>query len=240
LHSPSAQQSYISANYTHALRYVLDRGVNVFAQLVAKCQRGGETRFSPGSNTDLTVDLLKLRRDGALNLLMVAQTNSDMPFMSGDADVAADAFDFVLESPATDFPLFAPPREPVDLTEYAAGLHAALLVPDGGTLQLGIGALGDAVAQALILRHSHNATFKQIAAPHVVRFPPLAREQDPFVTGLYGCSEMFVEGFLDLIRAGVLKREVDGALLTPASSSARARSIGSCARCPRANAKNYR
>ena len=32
----AAQQSYISANYTHALRYVLDRGVNVVAQLVAK------------------------------------------------------------------------------------------------------------------------------------------------------------------------------------------------------------
>ena len=44
-------------------------------------------------------------------------------------------------------------------------------------------------------------------------FPPVAREQDPFAIGLYGCSEMFVEGFLDLIRAGVLKREVDGALL---------------------------
>ncbi|MGZ3362794.1 MAG: acetyl-CoA hydrolase/transferase C-terminal domain-containing protein, partial [Xanthobacteraceae bacterium] len=27
-----AQQDYISANYTHALRYVLDRGVNVVAQ----------------------------------------------------------------------------------------------------------------------------------------------------------------------------------------------------------------
>jgi hypothetical protein len=213
LHSPAAQQSYISANYTHALRYVLDRGVNVFAQLVAKRQRGAETRFSPSSNTDLTVDLLKLRREGALDLLMVAQTNSDMPFMPGDADVAADAFDLVLDSPETDFPMFAPPREPVDLAEHAAGLHAALLVPDGGTLQLGIGALGDAVAQALILRHSHNATFKQIIAPHLGRFPPVACEQDPFVTGLYGCSEMFVEGFLDLIRAGVLKREVDGALL---------------------------
>ena len=32
----AAQQSYICANYTHALRYVLDRGVNVVAQLVAK------------------------------------------------------------------------------------------------------------------------------------------------------------------------------------------------------------
>ena len=213
LHSPPAQQSYISANYTHALRYVLDRGVNVFAQLVAKRRLGADIRFSPSSNTDLTVDLLKLRREGALKLLMVAQTNSDMPFMSADADVAADAFDFLLDSPETDFPMFAPPREPVDLTEYAAGLHAALLVPDGGTLQLGIGALGDAVAQALILRQAHNAVFKQIVAPHCSHLPPIAREQDPFVTGLYGCSEMFVEGFLDLIRAGVLKREVDGALL---------------------------
>ena len=95
---------------------------------------------------------------------MVAQTNSDMPFMPGDADVAAGCIRSRARLPATDFPLFAPPREPVDLTEYAAGLHAALLVPDGGTLQLGIGALGDAVAQALILRHSHNATFKQIVA----------------------------------------------------------------------------
>jgi Thiamine pyrophosphate enzyme, central domain len=37
---PGAQQSYISANYTHALRYVLDRGVNVVAQLVARRVRG--------------------------------------------------------------------------------------------------------------------------------------------------------------------------------------------------------
>ncbi len=42
----AAQQSYICANYTHALRYVLDRGVNVVAQLVAKRVRGGETRLS--------------------------------------------------------------------------------------------------------------------------------------------------------------------------------------------------
>ena len=33
---PVAQQSNISANYTHAARYVVERGVNVIAQLVAK------------------------------------------------------------------------------------------------------------------------------------------------------------------------------------------------------------
>src|SRR5262249_38077565 len=35
LNSPYAQQNYICANYTHALHYVLDRDVNVVAQLVA-------------------------------------------------------------------------------------------------------------------------------------------------------------------------------------------------------------
>jgi hypothetical protein len=213
LHSPTAQQSYIAANYTHALRYVLDRGANVFAQLVAKRIHNGETRFSLSSNTDLSVELLALRRTAGLKILTVAQVNSEMPFMPGDADVGADEFDFVLDGPATEFPLFAPPREPVDLVEYAAGLHAALIVPDGGTLQLGIGALGDAVAQALILRHRHNATFEQVVAGLSTRAPLCARERAPFATGLYGCSEMFVEGFLDLVRAGVVKREVGGALL---------------------------
>ena len=36
---------------------------------------------------------------------------------------------------------------------------------------------------------------------------------EPFDVGLYGCTEMFVEGLLDLFRAGILKREVDGVVL---------------------------
>ena len=64
----AAQQSYISANYTHALRYVLDRGVNVVAQLVAKRARGGETRLSLSCNPDLTLDLLACARARAVRL----------------------------------------------------------------------------------------------------------------------------------------------------------------------------
>jgi hypothetical protein len=50
---PGAQQNYISANYTHALRYVLDRGVNVVAQLVAQRVRGDEDQpeLQSGSNS---------------------------------------------------------------------------------------------------------------------------------------------------------------------------------------------
>ncbi|MBO0754403.1 MAG: acetyl-CoA hydrolase [Bradyrhizobiaceae bacterium] len=211
----SAQQGYISANYTHALRYVLDRGVNVVAQLVAKRVTNGETRCNLSCNPDITLDLLAERRRGKTDFVFVGQVNSELPFMPGDADIPASEFAYLLEGKQWDFPLFAPPREPVDITEYAAGLHVTRIIPDGGTLQLGIGSLGDAVTKALILRHQHNADFRAIASrlDGMHRAPPSMHEDGPFNIGLYGVSEMLVEGFLDLMRAGVLKREVDGALL---------------------------
>ena len=68
---------------------------------------------------------------------------------------------FCWKSPQTDFPLFGAPREPIELTEYAAGINVARTIVDGGTLQLGIGSLGDAVVQALILRHRHNSDYRR-------------------------------------------------------------------------------
>jgi acyl-CoA hydrolase len=119
----------------------------------------------------------------------------------------------VLDSPETDFPLFAPPSEPISDTKYAIGLHAAGLVGDGGTLQIGIGQIGDALAQGLIVRHRDNAQFHrimQLLAPGTER---LSLETGSFEKGLYGVSEMLTEAFLGLIDAGILKREVDGVLL---------------------------
>src|SRR5258708_36024550 len=90
---PLVQQHYISANYTHAFRYVLDRGVNVVAQLVAKRVRvvDGKTRYSLSCNPDLTLDLLTARTRGAANFKLVAEVNSELPFMPGEADLPADA-----------------------------------------------------------------------------------------------------------------------------------------------------
>jgi acyl-CoA hydrolase len=214
LGSPYAQQNYISANYTHALRYVLDRGVNVVGQLVAHRAEEAPHPYSLSCNPDLTLELLALRRDGHVNFLFAGQINSELPFMFGDAAIAAEEFDFLLDNPKTDFPLFAPPREPVSLTDYAAGMHAASIVPDGGTLQIGIGSLGDAVVQALIMRQRKNEDFCQLLSR--LRYdaaPDAAVHTEHFDTGLYGCSEMFVEGMLDLFRAGILKREIDGIVL---------------------------
>ena len=214
LNVAASQRDYISANYTHAIHYILDRKVNVVGQLIAKQVRDGKTCYSLSCNPDITLDLLAARRAGRTRFIFVGQVNSELPFMAGDAELSPEEFDYILESPQTDFPLFAPPREPVDFAEYAAGLHVARMIADGGTIQIGIGSLGDAVAQALVLRHRHNEAFRDVGnrlAPFISS--SVTQESAGFEQGLYGASEMFVECFLDLYRAGILKREVDGTLL---------------------------
>jgi hypothetical protein len=214
LHVPFAQQHYISANYTHAASYILERGLNVITQLVAKRVVDGVTRYSLSCNTDTTLDLLRARAEGRASFKLVGQVNSELPFMPGQGDLAAEEFCAILDSPETEFPLFAPPAEPIGDTKYAIGLHAAGLVRDGGCLQIGIGQVGDALAQGLIVRHRDNAQFHEIMkrlAPATVQRAAL--ETGPFDQGLYGVSEMLFEAFLGLMEAGILKREVDGVAL---------------------------
>jgi len=214
LHVPFAQQHYISANYTHASSYLLARGLNVVTQLLAKRVVDGATRYSLSCNTDTTLDILRARAEGRAAFKLIGQVNSELPFMPGAGDLPAEEFSAVLDSPATEFPLFAPPSEPITDAKYAIGLHAASLVRDGGTLQIGIGQIGDALAQGLIVRHRDNAQFcgimKQLSASAEV---PSALETSAFEKGLYGVSEMVTEAFIGLIDAGILKREVDGVVL---------------------------
>jgi acyl-CoA hydrolase len=211
LRVPYAQQHYISANYTHAASYLLSRGLNVVAQLVAKRVVAGVTRYSLSCNTDTTLDIMRARNEGRASFRLIGQVNSELPFMPGAGDLPAEEFSAVLDDPATDFPLFAPPAEPVSDTKYAIGLHAASLVRDGGTLQIGIGQVGDALAQGLIVRHRDNAQFNTIMKRLLPGVAPL--ESGPFTKGLYGVSEMLIDAFLGLIDAGILTREVDDAVL---------------------------
>lgn len=209
--SPLAQQNYISANYTHAFSYLLSRGVNVVTQLVAKREYGRQSRYSLSCNTDITVDLLKARATGGASFKLYGQVNSELPFMPGDGDLPETEFAGVLQGPEVEFPLFAPPAEPVSKSKYAIGIHVAGLIRDGGTLQIGIGQIGDALAQALIVRQRHNSRFGSVIQ-RLTRTPH-APETAVFDAGLYGVSEMFVQAFLELIKAGVIRREADGALL---------------------------
>ena len=67
--------------------------------------------------------------------------------------------------------------------------------------------------RSLIVRHRDNAQFRGI----IERLAPDSGQQGafetaPFEKGLYGVS-MITEGFLGLIEAGIVRREVDGVVL---------------------------
>jgi acyl-CoA hydrolase len=210
----SAQQNYVSANYTHAGRYVLDRGINVIAQLVEKRGAGADAEYSLSCNSDITLDILPVLKARREPVLLVGEVSSQLPFMPGEAVLPAGEFDLILDGPDRDQPLFVVPREPVSLADHTIGIHAASLVKDGGTLQIGIGSLGDALTAGLILRQRQPELFGDTVhrlSPHdqIQR-----RETGSFETGLYAASEMFVDGFMDLYREGILKRRAsDGAIL---------------------------
>jgi acyl-CoA hydrolase len=218
LNNESAQQIHTSINYTHALDNLIRAGVNLILHLVSPSADGkpgkAAERYSLSCNPDIGVDLLGLKRLGHVSLISVGQANSRLPFLGGDADRSATDFDFILHSDDYEFPLFMPPHKPVSDSDYAIGLRAASLIPDGGTLQIGIGSTGDAITHALILRHLQGSTFNNLLNRLNADGPePLAEHRAPFSTGLYGLTEMVVEGFLKLIQAGIIKRQVDGALV---------------------------
>ena len=209
----SAQRSYISTNYTFVARDLLERGVNVLVQLVAEKDVDGRRMLSLSGNTDVTLDLVPMLeplRASGRSVLTIAQIHSDLPFMYGKAMVDPGYFDAIVRNPAYDTTLFATPSLPVSTADYAIGLHVSTLIKDGGTLQIGIGALGDAVVYGCQLRHLSNEAYRGMAAglgvdeSLVESIGGLA----PFERGLYGCSEMFVSGFLHLMRCGILKRAV--------------------------------
>src|ERR1043166_9415491 len=123
VHVPAAERNYISANYTHAASYLLAAGLNVVTQLVAKRMVGGVPRYSLSCNTDTTLDVLRARAEGRASFRLGAQVNSELPFIPGPGDLPPDEFSAVLDSRECEFPLFAPPAEPISDTKYAIGLH---------------------------------------------------------------------------------------------------------------------
>jgi acyl-CoA hydrolase len=206
---PAAQQNYVSSNYTHAARDMLARGVNAVLLMVA--EHGG--RYSLSCNTDLTVDVVKAMRARNAPCIVAALVNRNLPFMAADAEVDESFFDVVLDAPAHEHPLFGVPNPPTDPADHAIGLHAAALVRDGGTLQLGIGSLGDAVAHWLRQRHVANEAFRAAAvALGIDRCALVERDGglEPFAEGLFGSSEMFTWGMMELLRAGVIRRKAEG------------------------------
>jgi len=215
LDSRHAQQNYLSANYTHVAREVLGRGVNVFAHLVAKRVVDGKTQLSFGSNPDVVTDLfapVDAARAAGRDIVMIGEVHSQMPFMTGHAMVEPARFDWLVEDARYDYELYCPPNLPIGTVDHAIGMHASSLVRDGGTLQVGIGELGDALVYSLLLRHQQNAIYREslqgLGSEHSAALIDAEGGREPFGAGLFASTEMFIDQILDLYRAGVLRRRV--------------------------------
>lgn len=108
--------------------------------------------------------------------LVIAQANEHMPYTYGDAQIYAHEIDYLVH---VDEPLATHAAPSLSETAQSIGDRIAHLVADGSTMQLGIGAIPDAVLQQLT-RHR----------------------------GLRVWTEMFSDGVLTLHRLGCLDDEV--------------------------------
>ena len=192
LHVPFAQQHYISANYTHASSYLLARGLNVVTQLVAKRVVDGVARYSLSCNTDTTLDVLRARAEGTRGV----QTGRPGQFRTAVHAGRGRSAGRRIQRGArgardSNFRCSRrrPSRSPTPNTPSAFMPRAWCAT--AARLQIGIGQVGDALAQGLIVRHRDNAQFHAImkrltpaaelsadAANRIVRKRPLRRQRN--------------------------------------------------------------
>ena len=96
---------------------------------------------STGVSGDYTVQAVKSAKT------VIAQINKNVPFTFGDAVFHISEIDAFVEA---DTPLPELPEAKIGPAEEAIGKYCAELVNDGDTLQLGIGAIPDAVCHQLV------------------------------------------------------------------------------------------
>ena len=108
--------------------------------------------------------------------VVVAEINEQMPRTLGNTFVPFSRIQAFIH---TDRPLLAHDPQPPTPVEDAIGDHVAALVPDGATLQMGIGGIPDAVLRRLF---------------------------DKSDLGVH--TEMFSDGVIDLMKAGVINNRL--------------------------------
>lgn len=104
--------------------------------------------------------------------VVIAEVNDQMPWVGGDNHIHVSQIHHLVE---TSHPILELPLPQIGDTERRLGEHCASLVEDGATLQLGIGAIPDAVLMFL---------------------------KDKRDLGVH--SEMFSDGLIDLVELGVV------------------------------------
>jgi len=133
--------------------------------------RGGKISLGVEVNV-LPAAIESARKNGGI---VVVQSNPQMPYTFGDAEISLDDVDYLIE---VDEPLTEAPNIPLNDTSLEIGSLIANRVANGSTLQLGIGAIPNAVIESM---QKHQ--------------------------GLKIWTEMFSDGVLGLVRNGAIDTE---------------------------------
>jgi len=161
----SGQADFIPAQFHQIPRIIRDH-FDVDAALVCVSPPDAHGYMSLGVNVDTNLAAVEKAR------LVIAEVNPQMPRVHGTGWVHVSQVDAVVEHEAALYELPKPAPRPED---EAMGPRIAEMIPNGATLQLGIGGLPNAVAKSLM---DHR--------------------------GLGIHTEMFVDAMVDLIDAGVV------------------------------------
>ena len=135
----------------------------------------------------LVAAMQHVRRHGGL---VVAQMNPNMPYTFGDAEIRAEYIDLAIEV-ADEIPSPAA-RQAGDLAA-AVGVNAARMVPDGATLQLGIGAIPDSALDSLTGRLGL-AVWSEMISDGVLRLEQRAvmdRARPIVASFMFGSEELY-------------------------------------------------
>lgn len=138
--------------------------------VIVHCAPARDGHVSLGIETNILPAAIEAAR--ARGGMVVAAVNPQMPYTFGDAQISVEDIDFAVDY---DSPLAAAPVAKVDESAQTIGAAVSAMVADGSTLQMGIGAVPDAVLQGLKARK-----------------------------GLKVWSEMFSDGVLEMLRLGAI------------------------------------
>ncbi|MGD1011134.1 MAG: acetyl-CoA hydrolase/transferase C-terminal domain-containing protein [Acidimicrobiales bacterium] len=127
----------------------------------------------------------------ARGALVVAQINPRMPYTFGDSEISTDMIDVAIE---VDEPMQVAAHHSSDDRKHQIGEYIAGLVPDGATLQLGIGAIPDAAVGRLVERRGLKIWSEMISDGVFALEKAGALDPDqPIVTSFLAGSEEFYQ-----------------------------------------------
>lgn len=122
--------------------------------------------------------------------IVIGMMNPRMPYLFGDAEVLTDYFDYLVE---VDTPLPSSAPRPPDDRSVAIAEHVAERILDHSTLQMGIGAIPDAVLTALV-GHSGLTVWSEMFSDGVMNLEQVGAlsHSHPIVSSfLFGSQELY-------------------------------------------------